>query len=253
MIYDFNNKPLKIKKKGKIYPVDVELTEEGKDVLNISVNICFWELVSDMDADLSEWKKAVIEGIRDWGGEYKVFGDQPLSVRISVEETDKIIDSVIIAVYDEEMSKTVVDQCGKLNYKKINELFGQGRSCAVKGLPIIGWKSYAPRLVCLMHPTLRDLNYARAASRHEFGHVLGLGDLYKDPENGLQGVDGGAYKDIEKYYLGDSYYNMVMCNNGPVRDNDIEMLLLAFETDKFQNYQKQKKRDKISEALGKGN
>ena len=63
----------------------------------------------------------------------------------------------------------------------------------------------------------------------------------------------GKYYDIEDYHVRGGYFDMVMCNHGPVTNNDIEMVILAFQTGKFQNYQKQKKSDKISSALGAGN
>ncbi len=55
---------------------------------------------------------------------------------------------------------------------------------------------------------------------------------------------------------------MVINDNGPVTNNDIEMVILAFETGKRQNYQIEGTIDiiqkvfgnsNISEALGKGN
>ena len=45
-----------------------------------------------------------------------------------------------------------------------------------------------------------------------------------------------------------------MCDHhGPISNNDIEMVILAFRENKMQLFQKQKSKDKESEALGKGN
>ena len=254
MIIDFNNKPLKIKKKGKIYPVDVELcNENGKDILYISTKVYFVDCIDEDEVDIRGWKKAVLQGFCDWSGDYQVFGGQALSVIVSAIEAEKITDSVVVFGFNHEMSKNLIDTYGKLNIQKAKKFFEQDRSFATAGFPIIGWKSFLPRFVYMLPSALEDLNYARTVARHEFGHVLGLGDLYKDIESGLLGVSGDAYKDIEKYYLGDSSFDMVMCNNGPVRNNDIEMVMIAFQANQFQNYQRIKKKDKISEALGKGN
>ena len=254
MILDLNKKPLKIKKKGKIYPVDVELRDEsGTDVLYISTKIYFVDFMYDNAIDINSWKQAILQGFCDWSGNYQVFGDQPLFVKVSAVETDKIIDSVIVFGFNHEISDSLIETYGKFNIDKAKDAFEQDRSFASTGFPIIGWKSYLPRFIYMLPGTLDDFDYARSVARHEFGHILGLGDMYKDVENGLYGVDGKAYKDIEKYYLGDSFFDMVMCNAGSVRDNDIEMLLMAFQTNKFQNYQKIKRRDELSRALGKGN
>ena len=253
MIIGFNNKPLKIKKTGKIYPVDVELkNENGIDALYISTKAKFVECISD-EYNLDEWKQAVLQGFCDWSGNYEVFGRQALEVRVSAVETDRLIDSIIVTTFDQEFSDELRDTYGRLKLDKAEKLVEEGRSFATAGFPVIGWKSYLPRFVYMLPDTLNNLDYARIVAKHEFGHVLGLGDLYKDLAHGLCGVEGATYKDIEKYYLGDSYFDMVMCNNSPVRNNDIEMVLLAFQTNSFQNYQKVKEKDKISEALGKGN
>ena len=253
MIIGFNNKPLKIKKTGKIYPVDVELkNENGIDVLYISTKAKFVECIND-EYNLDEWKQAVLQGFCDWGGNYEVFGGQALEVRVSAVETDRLIDSIIVTTFDQEFSDELCDAYGRLKLDKAEKLVEEGRSFATTGFPVIGWKSYLPRFVYMLPDTLNNIDYARIVAKHEFGHVLGLGDLYKDLAKGLCGVEGATYKDIEKYYLGDSYFDMVMCNNGPVRNNDIEMVLLAFQTNSFQNYQKVKKKDEVSKALGKGN
>ena len=251
MILDFNKKPLKIKKKGKIYPVDVELCNE-KDILYISTKVYFVDCLNEDEVDTEGWKQAVLKGFCDWSGDYQVFGGQALSVCVSVIETEKMMDSVIVLGINHEMSDNLIDTYGKLNLQKAKKIFEQDRSFAAAGVPLLGWKSYLPRFIYMLPGTLENFEYARAVARHEFGHVLGIGDLYKDTEIGLQGVDETKYKDIEKYYIGNNMFDMVMCNAGNVRDNDIEMVLLAFKTNKFQNYQKMKKSDKISEALGKG-
>ena len=254
MIRNFNGKPIKLKKTGAIYPVDIELKEtNGQDVLYISAKVKFLDLTVYEYENIDIWRRAVLDGFKEWNGEYRVFGNQPLKVEVDVQETDKITDCIFVTCIDEEMSEELQETYGKFKMEKAEKIFKQDRSFASAGLPVLGWKTYLPRLIYMLPHTLNDFIQARITAKHEFGHVLGLGDLYKDLENGLCGVDGAKYEDIKKYYIGENFFDMVMCNNGPVRDNDIEMVMLAFQTDKFQNYQKIRKKDQISEALGKGN
>ena len=45
-----------------------------------------------------------------------------------------------------------------------------------------------------------------------------------------------------------------MCDHhGPISNNDIEMVVLAFRENRMQNYQPGKFRKEISDALGRGN
>lgn len=242
MIKNFNGKPMKINKIGAIYPVDVELKEEkGQDILCISAKVKFLDLTMYEYENIDVWREAVLNGFREWSGEYKVFGNQSLTVKVDVQKTDKITDCIFVTCVDSEMSEELQDTYGKLKLEKAERVFEQDRSFANAGLPVLGWKSYLPRLICMLPHTLNDFYQAQKTAKHEFGHVLWLGDLYRDLENGLCGVPGAKYSDISKYYIGNSFFDMVMCNNGPVRNNDIEMVLLAFQTNKFQNYQVVKK------------
>lgn len=59
---------------------------------------------------------------------------------------------------------------------------------------------------------------------------------------------------LDGYYISNNYYNLVMCDNkGPISNNDIEMIVLAFQNNEEQLYQKKGAADKISQALGRGN
>lgn len=70
----------------------------------------------------------------------------------------------------------------------------------------------------------------------------------------LAGVDKGTYYELDGYYMIDKFYNLVMCDHhGPISNNDVEMVLLAFRENKAQLYQPSKFKGKISNALGKGN
>ena len=99
-----------------------------------------------------------------------------------------------------------------------------------------------------------DLAELEAVTTHEFGHVLGLGDLYSSQVDGLFGVKEGSFLELDCYALGNDRYNLVMCDHhGPISNNDIEMVFLAFLENKLQFYQPMGKNKRISRALGRGN
>ena len=100
-----------------------------------------------------------------------------------------------------------------------------------------------------------DYNEIKNVAKHEFGHALGLGDLYVSASDGLAGVDQGTYSELDGYYISNKNYNLVMSDHhGPISNNDIEMVVLAFCDDDIQLYQEDPQhKGKISKALGKGN
>jgi hypothetical protein len=67
-------------------------------------------------------------------------------------------------------------------------------------------------------------------------------------------VKKGSYTELDSFAISDKFYNLVMCDHhGPISNNDVEMVVLAFRENKLQLYQPSKLKDKISSALGKGN
>lgn len=83
--------------------------------------------------------------------------------------------------------------------------------------------------------------------------MLGLGDLYREEKAKLPGVKKGSYSELDGFYVSDSFYNLVMCDHhGPVSNNDVEMVVLAFWKNKKQLYQPKGIKGRVSEALGKG-
>ena len=97
-------------------------------------------------------------------------------------------------------------------------------------------------------------NELRNTARHEFGHILGLGDLYASETDGLEGVAAGQYEELSCFHLYGRQYHLVMCDpEAPVSNNDIEMVLLAFSSNRFQRFQSDSSGRELSEALGKGN
>ena len=92
-------------------------------------------------------------------------------------------------------------------------------------------------------------------ARHEFGHVLGLGDMYDDPNLPLIGLPGTfpQWNGVQAYTKRpggtDLDYDAVMDNGMNVAGKDIEMVILAFQTGRRQNFQKQGGFGVISQAM----
>ncbi len=152
-------------------------------------------------------------------------------------------------------------------------------SMAYGGKDIFDWDTDASdpdwdKWIVLNDDAQSSLNpNANHTAKHEFGHILGLGDAYYQKSANMPGINVKDYPDLQAY--NDNYKatekdqvtniydaqgtqierpRMVMDDSrDPVRPNDIEMVILAWSTGKRQNYQKQFPWNEISEALGKGN
>lgn len=188
--------------------------------------------------ELTERKKRAVTGFKKWEGRYSVFGGQPIQVYVDVIESS---DSNTIKV---NFIKEAFDGAFSLGGKKVFDWTPEGNKTMFLGYDDV------------------DIY------KHEFGHSLGVGDAYKHKwvpiAYDLQGVDPDLYpEDLGTYPKNaDGSVNMVMNNNGPVTNNDIEMVILAFSTGQRQNYQPESTKNwvqerlgepKISEALGRGN
>lgn len=253
---DFDGKLIKISKKGLLTPIDAVLTYENeKNILTFSVNI---QIIYGEEAVQEElFERAVIDGIKSWSGNYEVFGGQQLEVRINLTSEDRIFDNVIIVQLADDLYESVentVDRFGRGEAKNdMQNALKSYRSFASAG---IKWSTTSRKIIFMQSKNYRfdDYEELKAIAKHEFGHALGLGDLYCSPQDDLQGVQAGTFWEIDSYYVNDKNYNLVMCDHhGPISNNDIEMVVLAFRENRMQNYQPGKFRKEISDALGRGN
>ena len=259
-LVDFDGKPVKIKRKGLLTPVDAVLTyADGVNRLDLSFNVVVHPLDTFGDESIADprlFKEALIDGLKLWEGRYMVFGNQPVDVRVHVTTEVRIFDTVVLPMTarNADSMRQMVNVLGTSGVKqRMDNVFAERRSFATRGRR---WSVHSRKNIFLFSETgaFDDYEEIKHVTKHEFGHVLGLGDLYQSRSDDLVGVSKGTFPELDGFALSDDFYNLVMCDHhGMVSNNDIEMVLLAFRTNKEQLYQKQLKNGKISKALGQGN
>ncbi len=256
-LVDFDGRPIRVNRKGIFTPVDAVLeNRDGENVLVLSTNICF-KNTDGILSNAEDFKKAVLEGIKEWEGNFEVFGGQSLKVELNVTAEDRLIDSVIVIPLEGDLLegfKYAAENMRNPDKKeRIENIIEYKRSFASGS---IWWTVNSLKLIFVQSESGKfdDYEEIKHVVKHEFGHALGLGDLYSSDVDSLDGVEIGTYKELDCYAVTDKYYNLVMCDHhGPISNNDIEMVILAFRENKMQHFQECKLKGKISDALGKGN
>lgn len=255
-LVDFDGKPIKINRQGIFTPIDAALENEGSlNVLNLSINVMF--VYGEEINDPEKFEQAVYDGILAWQGDYEVFGGQKLKVQIHLTNDDNIFDNLLIMPITGEIGATIQSVSNVIGTKKsklqVSDVMMNKRSFATSGLK---WTVNSRKIICIQSRDGKFDDYEEImhVTKHEFGHALGLGDLYASTVDSLDGVEKGTYTELDSYVINDKFYNLVMCDHhGPISNNDIEMVILAFRENKMQLYQPSRLRGKISSALGKGN
>ena len=110
---DFDGKEIKINRTGALTPVDAVLEyKKEKNILTFSVNIKFVYLEDEIDdKQVNSFKKAVIDGIKQWEGSYLVFGNQKVDIKFNVTTEDRAFDNVTVIVATESF----LDAIGNLS------------------------------------------------------------------------------------------------------------------------------------------
>lgn len=255
-LVDFDGKPIKINRQGLFTPIDAVLENEGgSNILTLSANIMF--LYGEEIANPEKFEQSVYDGILAWQGEYEVFGGQKIKIRIHLTNDDNVFDNLLIMPITGEIGATIQSVSNAIGTKKsklqVSDVMMNKRSFATSGLR---WTVNSRKIICLQSRDGRFDDYEEImhVTKHEFGHALGLGDLYASAVDSLSGVEKGTYAELDSYVINDKFYNLVMCDHhGPISNNDIEMVVLAFRENKMQLFQPSRLKGKISSALGKGN
>ncbi|MBQ2963826.1 MAG: hypothetical protein IJE14_04110 [Clostridia bacterium] len=255
-LVDFDGRPIKVNRQGVFTPIDAVLEyKNGSNVLTLSTNVVF--LYGDEIKAPERFSKAVIDGILAWQGEYEVFGGQKLTVKVDLSFEDKVYDNLLIIPVTGTVGSTIekVSNIIPLKIKKsqLTDAVKNKRSFATIGFK---WSVNSRKNIFILSKDgcFDDYEEIKHVAKHEFGHALGLGDLYASASDSLKGVNKGTFAELDSYAINDNFYNLVMCDHhGPISNNDIEMVILAFRENEQQLYQPGRLKRKISSALGKGN
>jgi hypothetical protein len=254
---DFDGNPFTIHRTGIRTPIDAVLEyTDGKNIFTLSVNL---DIVNQNEAeDAEKLRQAVQDGIMEWQGEYTVFGGQKVEIKINVSFEHRFYDNITIMLMTNKMQKAVMKTSGKISTRKggekLEEFLASERSATTTGMT--KWTVSSRKNIILQSEDGRfdDYEDIKHTVKHEFGHALGLGDLYADEGLGLPGVPKGTYPELDAYCVAKDIYNLVMYSHrGLISNNDMEMVLLAFRDNCKQNYQKRRNKGEISQALGRGN
>ncbi len=253
---DFDGKRIQIRREGVLTPVDAVLEyKDGVNILTFSLNLKF--LYIDEFAEKPVFEDAVRAGIKAWEGTYTVFGGQKVRLRINLTEEDRLLDNVVFIPCTETLKDALRDVADatenigllKKKHHQLEHFIG-----AMVGP--VKWTVHSRKAVVIRpaNGNLSDWETVMNIVRHEFGHVLGIGDLYKDHGQGFDGILPGKYYDLDPFYVAEGKYDLIMCDiNGKISDNDIEMVILAFSENRMQLYQAAQRGDVISKAIGHGN
>jgi len=254
---DFEGNLIKIHRKGLRLPIEANLYYNGQqNILDLRVKLCF--LDADEMENVTQYHHAVIKGIHAWAGDYQVFGGQTVKVQVRIERRSGAFGSLCVFPMTEYMTKTfngitsVIKNEASTKLKK--SLLMDKRSMLVQGFKKWSVTSLKQMYIQSEDGKFDDYYEIMQVAKHEFGHALGLGDLYSNKADSYVGVAPGTYPELDGFHLYDRTYNLVMCDHhGPISNNDIEMVLLAFRDNCRQDYQPIGKVFHISKALGKGN
>lgn len=258
VLVDFAGKPIKINRRGVFTPVDATLDYQcGKNVLTLSANLMFLYDCNDEIADKDKFESAVYRGLHAWEGEYEVFGGQKLYVKVDLTNNPNLFDNIYILPVTSEISSNILNISNIISSsehkERLSDIMSSKRSFAISGFK---WSVNSRKIIYIQshNGKFDDYDEIMHVAKHEFGHTVGLGDLYSSEIDSLPGVVKGTYNELDCYSITDKYYNLVMCDHhGPISNNDIEMVILAFKENEMQLYQPSKKSDNASTALGNGN
>lgn len=223
----------------------LKFSEDGA-VFLIEVNVLM-RRISDMR--LTKPVRPIIQGIKQWQGNYLVFGGYPIEARVKCTTELRRRSSLIVNIFDDETTDSIADilkKFGKRGKRSASILSARRQSAASVGK---SWRLGAVKYINLYEQDLLNIPRCKFLMRHEFGHILGLDDMYQERSEGRKGVYE-VYPDIEMFRIKGNIFNMIMCSeDAPVTFKDIEMALLAYRDGIIQRFQQTNGKGEISQAL----
>lgn len=252
---DFDGNVIKIRRTGLLTPVDAVLEYKGgENILTLQADLYFDGLDEMGDPDKEEiFRSTVTEGILAWEGSYEVFGGQQLRIVMDITQGQNSFDRIRIIAGSRQLDQMITETYQKVPWANPSVY---ENSAAVTSFGFRKWTASSRKFILFRNAEklTEDRERLKHYAKHEFGHVLGLGDLYRSAVHGLKGADSKGFAELESYEIIPQKYNLVMDNAvGPISNNDIEMVILAFSENRMQSYQPDKVNQFVSEALGKGN
>lgn len=208
---DSDGKVIRIKRTGLLTPVDAVLDyQNGENVLTLSADLVFETLEKLEDADSEDaFCKTVIEGFREWEGSYEVFGGQKVRIRTEFSVNQNSFDRVRIIAGDQELDRMIMDAFQKAPW---TDQTAYENSAAVTSIGFRKWTARSRKFILFRHAgkLIQDPERLKHYAKHEFGHVLGLGDLYQSAAHGLKGTESEGFAELETYEIIPQKYNLVM-------------------------------------------
>lgn len=150
-LVDFDGIPIIINRKGILTPIDAELKYiDGVNCLTLSTNIFFMYGDEQEISNSKRFERAVLEGIREWEGEYKVFNNQSLRIVLNITTEPRIFDNVIVIPFTDNIGTAVqkiTNAVGTKNAKeRASSLISDKRSFASAGFK---WSVHSRKVICI--------------------------------------------------------------------------------------------------------
>lgn len=243
---DENGEEIAFDCSGKEYPVEAVLhRENGKTYLDLNAKIRFvYPPAAKYRHFAHIFENAVRKGLKAWEGTYSVFDGHKVTFRVNLTEDPEADGKYVpISPADRNDYYNIESSLPDLS----EDSFVRGAVFQQKQ-----WSPSSDKNIVILNENQR---YSFALSvehvtKHEFGHVLGVGDVYNKRSGEIETVQPEIYRNLKPYFCGHNYFlTMDGSAAAPVSDLEAEMVLRAFLEKQYQSFITEPGREKISSAL----